>query len=173
MREQGRRRYETKAKAKGGAAVLTSDWHVLVPPRPRIYEEPMQQRFSESDIAVIRKMVAEGRNAVAIAQALRRTPQAIYDKCSALGIRTAHFYKVETPPVIPDAVLKERDARLEARCEQSLTQTLMGDPVRPARPHSLGGAAADDMVFAYDAAALRFVLLGGHCAPIELTASMQ
>jgi hypothetical protein len=133
----------------------------------------MQQRFSESDIAVIRKMVADGRNAVAIAQALRRTPQAIYDKCWKLGIRTQGFYKVELRAEIPDWVLQERDERLAAQSEQSVTQLLMGDPVRPARPHSLGACAGDDLVYAMSINTLSEVYLAGHLARPELTGTMQ
>jgi hypothetical protein len=78
-------------------------------------------------------------------------------------------HRVEARIEIPDAVLRERDARLAARSEQSLTGSLMGDPP-PRRLHSLGASAAGDQIYAYDAATLTQVYLGAYLSRPQLAA---
>jgi hypothetical protein len=74
------------------------------------------------------------------------------------------MHRVEVRVEIPDAVLRERDARLAAQSERDLTASIFGDPP-PRRLHSLGACAAGDQIYAMHACTLTQVYLTAHVQP--------
>jgi hypothetical protein len=124
-------------------------------------------KFSDADITTFRRMVANGCSAADIACALGRKVQAVYDFACRLRIplRPAAV-RIEARVEPPPHLLAERDERYERLAERDLTGQLMNDPP----PRSLGSAAADDQIFAFDVSVLPMICLNGHVQQPELAA---
>jgi hypothetical protein len=82
-------------------------------------------------------------------------------------------HRVEFRVEVPRWVLADRDRRAQLAAQRDLTGSMMGDPIRPARPHSVGAAVADEPILVTCNSLCERYLRGGVSPPPELRGTLH